>query len=45
MFYVERYEKVNQSMQETDTKGIQDEARLGGKKDLLGIVQEIEIWS
>ena len=30
-------------MQQTNTKEIQDLARLGGKRDLLGIVQKIEI--
>ena len=31
-------------MQQTCAKGVKDKARLGGKGDLLGIVQEIETW-
>ena len=29
----------------TSTKEVQDEVRLGGKGDPMGIVQETEIWS
>ena len=32
-------------MQQTSAKGVQDEARLGGKGNPLGIVQETEILS
>ena len=31
-------------MQQTDTKRIQEQTRLGEKDDPLGIVQEIKIW-
>ena len=31
-------------MQQTDLKGEQHDARLGGKGYLLRIMQEIEIW-
>ena len=31
-------------MQQASAKGVQDLAWLGGKVNLLGIVQEIKIW-
>ena len=31
-------------MKQTDAKGLQDNAWLGGKDDPLEIVQEIKIW-
>ena len=35
----------NKWVQQTKTKGIQDQAWQGGKGDPLGIIQETEIWS
>ena len=33
----------NKRMQQTRTKGVQDQVRLGGKGDPLGIVQKIKV--
>ena len=31
-------------MRQTNAKGVQNKAQVGGKGDLLRIVQEIEFW-
>ena len=40
----EKYEKVDPLISECSKQAEKDQARLSGKSDLLGIVQEIKIW-
>ena len=44
MLYVDNRFYNNKRMQQTSTKGTQDQAWLVWKGDILGIVQESEIW-